>query len=100
VGRCVTHGGVPFRSNVREGGLLYRPGQDCSGAYGSVFPIHRVERLDEHAYEETAVRRVETTWYPGLCATHTLHRAGGFDAIDGRCWWRTGRPFPAGQRSS
>jgi hypothetical protein len=78
----------------REGGRLYRPGQDCSGAYGSAFWLHRVERLDEEAYEETPVRRVETSWYPNLVATHTIHRAGGFDVIDGRLWWRKGRRFP------
>jgi hypothetical protein len=84
----------------REGGLLYRPGQDCSGDYGSSVWIHRVDRLDEDAYVETPVRCIERAWYRGLLATHTLHRAGGFDAIDGRCWWRKGRPFPAVQRSS
>jgi hypothetical protein len=78
----------------REGGRLYRPGQDCSGAYGAAFWIHRVERLDEEGYEETPVRRVETNWHPGLVATHTIQRAGGFDAIDGRLWWRKGRRFP------
>ena len=78
----------------REGGRLYRPGQDCSGSYGSAFWLHRVERLDEHAYQETPVRRIETSWRRGLVATHTLHRAGGFDAIDGRLWWRLGKPFP------
>jgi hypothetical protein len=80
---------------LREGGQLYRPGQDCSGAYGSAFWLHRVERLDPHAYEETPVRRVETSWHPGLVATHSIHRAGGFDAIDGRRWWPNGKPFPA-----
>ena len=77
-----------------EGGQLYRPGQDCSGSYGSAFWVHRVDRLDEDAYEETAVRRIDTSWQRGLIATHTLHRAGGFDVIDGRLWWRNGKPFP------
>ena len=82
----------------REGGQLYRPGQDCSGSYGSAFWLHRVDRLDEEAYEETAVRRIETSWQRGLVATHTLHRAGGFDAIDGRLWWRNGDAFPGAAR--
>jgi hypothetical protein len=94
------HPGNPVVSDVRharpagplfrEDGVLHRPGQDCSGAYGSAFWIHRVERLDERAYRETPVRRIEADWHPGLTATHTLHRAGGFDAIDGRLWLRRG----------
>ena len=40
------------------------------------------------------MRRIETSWRRGLIATHTLNRAGGFDAIDGRLWWRNGKPFP------
>jgi hypothetical protein len=78
----------------REGGHLYRPGQDCSGSYGSAFWLHRVDRLDEHAYEETPVRRLDASWRRGLVSTHTLHRAGGFDAIDGRLWWPKGKAFP------
>jgi hypothetical protein len=78
----------------REDGALYRPGQDCSGAYGSAFWLHRVDRLDERDYRETPVRRVDASWLPGLVATHGLHRAGGFDAIDGRIWLRRGRGLP------
>lgn len=83
-----------------EAGVLYRPGQDCSITYGSAFWIHRVDQLDEHGYRETPVRRVEASWYPGLNATHTIHRAGGFDAIDGRLWLRRGRDFQPPQRTS
>jgi hypothetical protein len=78
----------------REGGEIYRPGQDCSGVYGSAFWIHRVDRLDEHSYRETPVRRVNPIWHPGLTATHSIHRAGGFDAIDGRLWVRRGEGLP------
>jgi hypothetical protein len=84
----------PAGAFFREGGELYRPGQDCSGAYGSAFWIHRVDRLDEHAYEETPVRRVDRSWHPGLVATHSVHRAGGFDVIDGRRWLRNGKAIP------
>jgi len=78
----------------REDGQLYRPGQDCSGDYGSAFWIHRVDRLDEHDYQETPVRRVGPDWFPGVVATHSIHRAGGFDAIDGRLWLRRGERIP------
>jgi hypothetical protein len=83
----------------REGGEIYRPGQDCSGAYGSAFWIHRVERLDERGYRETPVRRVNPAWYPRLTATHSIHRAGGFDAIDGRLWLRRGEGLPRPHRA-
>jgi hypothetical protein len=75
----------------REGGRLYRPAQDCSGEYGSAIWIHRVETLDERSYVETPVRRIDPSWWPGSRATHTLNRAGGFDAIDGRIWLPRGR---------
>ncbi len=74
-----------------EEGQLYRPGQDCSGRYGAAFWIHRVERLDEREYRETPVRRVGADWWPGLLATHSISRAGGFDATDGRLWLKRGR---------
>jgi hypothetical protein len=103
------HAGNPVVSDVRyarpagpffhEGGRLYRPSQDCSGRYGSAFWIQRVERLDEHAYRETPVRRVAADWCPGLSATHSIHRAGGFDAIDGRLWLRRGQPLAPAQKT-
>ena len=80
-----------------EGAVLYRPGQDCSGAYGSAFWIHRVDRLDAEGYRETPVRRVNPVWQPGLTATHSLCRAGGFDAIDGRMWVRRGKSVSDGR---
>jgi hypothetical protein len=78
----------------REAGHWFRPAQDGSGDYGSGFWLQRVERLDESCYEETSVRRIGGEWHSGLIGTHAIARAGGFDAIDGRLWWRRGQPFP------
>jgi hypothetical protein len=78
-----------------ESGALYRPGQDCSGAYGSAVWIHRVEALDERRYCETPVRRVDPSWWPGATCTHTLARGGGFEAIDARLWIARGASIGA-----
>jgi hypothetical protein len=75
----------------RENGQLYRPGQDCSGEYGSAIWLHRIERLDEHDYRETPVRRIDADWWPGARGTHSIARAGAFDVIDGRIWLRRGQ---------
>jgi hypothetical protein len=69
-----------------EAGHLYRPAQDCSGEYGSAIWLHRVDFLDEQNYRETPVRRIDARWHPGATGTHTLARAGGFDAIDAKTW--------------
>lgn len=72
----------------REDGVLYRLGQDCDASYGSAFQVCRVDVLDETEYHETPVRRVDSSWYPGAHATHTLSRGGSFDAIDAHVWGR------------
>jgi hypothetical protein len=73
-----------------EAGQLYRPAQDCSADYGSAIWLHRVDVLDEHEYRETPVRRIDASWHPGATSTHTISRAGGFDAIDAKMWVRRG----------
>lgn len=75
-----------------DGDVLYRPGQDCAGDYGAAFWLNRVEVLDEHAYRETPVRRVDPSWYPGGLCSHTYTRAGAFEAMDNRVWMPRGGP--------
>ena len=65
-----------------SGGRLYRPSQNCANRYGWGFNIARVDRLDEVAYEETIVTRVEPNWASDLVATHTFSRAGALHVID------------------
>lgn len=70
----------------REGGALWRPGQDCAGDYGAAFWLNRIDQLDPDGYRETPVRRIDPSWIPdGLC-THTYTRAGDFEAMDNRLW--------------
>jgi hypothetical protein len=95
-----TRRGRPAGPFFREGGQLYRPAQDCSGTYGSAIWIHHVEELDERVYRETPVRRVGCDWHPRLIGTHTIHRAGGFDVIDGRMWLRRGQGLGPATRGS
>ncbi len=100
-GGWIPHPRNPIVSDVRrarpagplftEGGVLYRPGQDCALEYGSAFQLSRVDVLDEAEYRETPVRRVDASWYPGGHATHTLCRGGPLEAIDGRVWTRRAR---------
>jgi hypothetical protein len=78
----------PAGALFREGDTLYRPGQDCAADYGAAFWVNRVEQLDERHYRETPIRRITPEWHPdGLC-THTLARAGEFEAMDNRVWMR------------
>jgi hypothetical protein len=74
-------GGTPFV----HAGELYRPGQDCSGAYGRAVVLNRVVELSPDVFREEAVVRVEPVRagrYPlGL---HTLSEFGDRTLIDGK----------------
>lgn len=65
------------------GGELYRPAQDCAGAYGSAIVINRVRELGTSRYVEDTAARVEPAWRPGLVGTHTLNFAPGLLVVDG-----------------
>ena len=72
--------GRPFRRD----GVLLRPGQDCSAAYGGAIWVCRIDALDERTYRETPIAHLLPNWLPGLTATHALSRDGDWEAIDGR----------------
>ena len=76
--RCARPAGRLFRWN----GHLYRPAQDCSGAYGAAIVINRVLRLTTTEYREVAVSRLEPKWQPNLLGTHTINAADGFSVVD------------------
>ena len=67
-----------------QDGHLIRPGQDCSGGYGRAVVLNRVDELDERAYAETPIGRIDGTGLPGNRGTHTLNYAGGLEFLDGR----------------
>lgn len=66
---------------VREG-VLYRPSQDCSSAYGTAVSVNRVEVLDLRNYRETPVGRIHSGWYPDMLGVHTFSSSGAVRVID------------------
>ncbi|MGQ0766671.1 MAG: glucosamine inositolphosphorylceramide transferase family protein [Gemmatimonadota bacterium] len=82
----------PVRTDVRSSrpagalfeyeGSWYRPAQDCSIRYGYAVQLQKIIRLDEEAYEEVPVSRLNPTWRKGLVGTHTVNRSGGLTVID------------------
>ncbi len=79
---------------VREGGVLWRPVQDCRFGYGRALGIARIDRLDETGFSQSihAILRTGPAW-PGR-RLHTWNEAGGFAFIDGsaltpRFHWRS-----------
>ncbi len=66
--RCARPAGPLFSC----GGTLYRPSQDCSGAYGHSVLINRVDNLGEDGYRETAVDRIAPGWREDALRVHTV----------------------------
>jgi hypothetical protein len=63
-------------------GTLYRPSQDCSGAYGHSISINRVDALDEQDYRETPVERIEPGWRRDIMCVHTVGGSGRLRVVD------------------
>jgi len=63
-------------------GVLYRPSQDCSSAYGNAVCVNRVEVLDMHNYREVPVSRIPSGWYADMLGLHTFSSAGNLRVID------------------
>jgi hypothetical protein len=63
-------------------GVLYRPSQDCSSAYGNAVSVNRIEVLDLHSYREVPVSRIHAGWYPDMLGLHTFSAAGAMRVID------------------
>jgi len=77
--RIARGAGAPFVHN----GRLIRPSQDCSTAYGRALLFNEVLTLDDGAYRERTIYRVEGGWLPKLEGVHSYTRAGDWEAIDG-----------------
>jgi len=95
VGPWHPHPGNPVKIDVRsarpagtpfiEGGVLYRPAQDCSRTYGGRVIINRVFTLTPLEYHEEAVAQVDPDPagpYPS--GLHTLSKVGNITLIDGK----------------
>jgi hypothetical protein len=66
----------------RRDGLLYRPSQDCSHAYGHAVSINRVDVLDLQRYEETPVGRIGPEWSEEMRCLHTYGAVGRLRVVD------------------
>jgi hypothetical protein len=78
--RYARGGGAIFR----HGGKLFRPSQDCSGAYGRSMILNEIVALDHAHYREVPRVTMNTVWMTGLVGTHTYSRAGAVEIIDGK----------------
>jgi hypothetical protein len=67
----------------RRGGILIRPGQDCSREYGEAVVLNRVDVLSPDDYRETPVDRIESDWMPGVERTHTFTFDSRYEFLDG-----------------
>jgi hypothetical protein len=67
----------------KRGGVLIRPGQDCSRRYGEAVVLNRVDVLSPREYRETPVGRIEPDWMPGVEGTHTYTFDSRYECLDG-----------------
>lgn len=70
----------------RAGKLLVRPAQDCSRSYGGAVVLHAIVHLDEHEFEEKALRRLVAPAGSYSHGLHTFCSAGDITLIDGKHW--------------
>ena len=64
-------------------GRLIRPAQDCSERYGGAVVFREITTLDRRHYRERTLVEQAADWAPGLRATHTYNRGGGWEVLDG-----------------
>ena len=92
LGPWTAHRANPVLSDVRRArpagpifsrdGVLYRPSQDCSLAYGHSILINRVDVLSDGEYRETTVQRISPGWRKDILHVHTLGGSQGLRVID------------------
>jgi hypothetical protein len=75
-------GARPAGRLFRRDGRLYRPAQNCAGAYGASIVVHRVDLLSLDDYRETAVAEIRPTWDRRARRAHTLNRCEGLLVLD------------------
>jgi len=73
-------------------GVLHRPSQDCSVAYGHSIVINRVEILSDDDYQENIVSRISPGWRKDILRVHTYGGTKRLRVIDclvrrPRRWW-------------
>ena len=79
--RSARPAGTPFIHK----GVLYRPAQDCSNAYGGRIAINRVNRLTATEFDEETVKFIEPFIDgPFPDGIHTLSAVGDITLVDGK----------------
>jgi len=76
---------------LRDGRRLLRPGQDCSGSYGSAVVLSEILRLGPTDYEEAPIERIGPS-RRDLRGVHTIDRDGAIQVMD--VWWLERRFAP------
>lgn len=80
--RCARPAGALFSAN----GILYRPVQDCSRAYGSALQLAQITTLNGEAFTQTVVSRLAFSRASRVLGPHTLNRVttpvAQFEVID------------------
>jgi hypothetical protein len=93
LGSWTRHHENPVKSDARNArpagnifyrdGVLYRPAQDCSTAYGKATVLNRIDILNTDSFSETAIARIDADWRVGCSCCHTLSRSENYWAVDG-----------------
>ena len=93
LGPWTPHPANPVLSDVRlarpagaffvDNGVLIRPSQDCSKAYGYALNFSEVAQLTETVYREHPVAHITPDWHRNNLGTHTYNRSPHFEVIDG-----------------
>jgi hypothetical protein len=65
-------------------GVIYRPSQNSSHAYGYGLKINRVLSLDDTSYEEREEASVEPKWHTRITGIHSLSQAGRLTMVDAK----------------
>lgn len=63
-------------------GQLYRPSQNCAGAYGKGLNINLIQQLDTATYREETIYRCQPEGRRDLVAMHTLDSDAGLTVSD------------------
>ncbi len=77
--RSARPAGRPFEHN----GVMYRPAQDCTSAYGQAVTINRIDELTTKDFHEQPVATAAAA-EPYALGMHTLNSTGRHSIIDGR----------------
>lgn len=88
----------PAGSIFEQKGVLLRPAQDSSRAYGKRVRFFRIDRLDEGHYEEQEVGELQVEAPNNVTGIHTHNRSATLEVIDVRLRWHrlhrvTGKSF-------